>query len=217
MRRRIAALVAIAVVVVIIVAALVMVSRDGSGESDPQAGQDSAETAAEASATTSAAGEDEDEAADAGEKKDKDKDEDDPASRGRCDDKSLKVEVRPSAANFDAGSQVLLYAEITNTSDTTCDRDLAGAPLTFEVYRLDDNTRVWSSTDCTKLENEDKVDLAPKKPVLRQIEWSGRISQPGACEQRDRLPAEPGAYQVYALVGEVFSPAATFNLVRPGE
>lgn len=215
MRRRIAALVAIAVVVVIIVAALVMVSRDGSGESDPQAGQDSAETAAEASATTSAAGEDEDEAADAGEKKDKD--EDDPASRGRCDDKSLKVEVRPSAANFDAGSQVLLYAEITNTSDTTCDRDLAGAPLTFEVYRLDDNTRVWSSTDCTKLENEDKVDLAPKKPVLRQIEWSGRISQPGACEQRDRLPAEPGAYQVYALVGEVFSPAATFNLVRPGE
>lgn len=215
MRRRIAALVAIAVVVVIIVAALVMVSRDGSGESDPQAGQDSAETAAEASETTSAAGEDE--AAGAVEKKDKDKDEDDPASRGRCDDKSLKVEVRPSAANFDAGSQVLLYAEITNTSDTTCDRDLAGAPLTFEVYRLDDNTRVWSSTDCTKLEDEDKVDLAPKKPVLRQIEWSGRISQPGACEQRDRLPAEPGAYQVYALVGEVFSPAATFNLVRPGE
>lgn len=209
MRRRIAALVAIAVVVAVIVVALVMVSRDGSGESDPQAGQAAEETSAAASTTETSTTDDEDE--------NKDEDEDDPASRGRCDDDALQVAVRPSSANFEAGSAVLLYAEITNTSDTACDRDLAGAPLTFEVYRLDDNARVWSSTDCTKLEDEDKVDLAPDKPVMRQIEWSGRISQPGACEQRDRIPAEPGAYQVYALVGDVFSPAATFNLTRPGE
>lgn len=214
MRRRVAALAVIAVVVVLIIVGLYLVSRD---DAEPTASDTNA--AGEDSAQSGAGGDGADGASDTTETTASSAvattETSDPASRGRCADDSLQVQVRPAAANFEAGSTVLLYAQITNSGDTTCDRDLNGAPLTFEVYRLDDNRRVWASTDCTKPEGEDVVNLAPNKSVLRQIEWSGRVSQPGACQQRDRLPAEAGSYQVYALVGDVFSPAATFNLTEP--
>ena len=206
-RRRLAALILVAVVVVAVVVALVLVSRDGGSGADPSAaaGSETSETSAsENSSETSTEATEEDEA-------------DDPASRGRCADDGLDVEVRPASANFEAGSDARFYAEITNTSASTCDRDLSGAPLTFEVYRLDDNARVWSSTDCTQSDSEDVANLEPDEPVMRQIDWSGRMSEPGACGQRDRAPAEPGSYQVYALVGDAFSPAATFNLTAPAE
>lgn len=204
-RRRLAALILVAVVVVAVVVALVLVSRDGGGGgADPAAAAGSETSESSSSSETSTKATDEKEA-------------DDPASRGRCADDDLEVSVRPASANFEAGGDVRFYAEITNTSDSTCDRDLSGAPLTFEVYRLDDNARVWSSTDCTQSDSEDVANLKPEEPVMRQIDWSGRMSEPGACGQRDRAPAEPGSYQVYALVGDAFSPAATFNLTAPAE
>lgn len=190
--------------VVALVVALVLVSRDGGGGADPAAaGEETSESTSASETSTKASDE-------------KDADEDS-ASRGRCADSDIEVAVRPASANFEAGTDARFYAEISNTSDSTCSRDLTGAPLTFEVYRLDDNSRVWSSTDCTQSEDEDVADLKPGEPVLRQIDWSGRASEPGACGQRDRAPAEPGSYQVYALVGDAFSPAATFNLTAPAD
>ncbi|MFN3340900.1 MAG: hypothetical protein ACK40Z_14465, partial [Dietzia sp.] len=59
-----------------------------------------------------------------------------------------------------------------------------------------------------------EVDLRPGEPEPRQIDWTGRRSAEGACSEADRTPVEVGAYQVYALVGSVFSPAATFNVVE---
>lgn len=203
-RRRLAALILVAVVVVALVVALVLVSRDGGGDADPTAAGGATSESTSSSETSTEATKKEDA-------------EDDPASRGRCADDAIEVAVRPASANFESGKNARFYAEITNTSDSTCSRDLTGAPLTFEVYRLDDNSRVWSSTDCTQPEDEDVADLKPGEPVLRQIDWSGRSSEPGACEQRDRAPAEPGSYQVYALVGDAFSPAATFNLTNPAD
>ncbi|CAM3607709.1 hypothetical protein [Dermacoccus barathri] len=44
---------------------------------------------------------------------------------------------------------MVFYAEITNTSKETCDRDLSGAPLAFEVCKLENNSRVWSSVGYT--------------------------------------------------------------------
>lgn len=203
-RRRLAALILVAVVVIAVVVALVLVSRDG-GDNPDQAAAAESETSESTSASETSTEETSEE------------DEEDPASRGRCADDALEVDVRPASANFEAGTDARFYAEITNTTDSTCDRDLSGAPLTFEVYRLDDNARVWSSTDCTQSDAEDVADLKPGEPVMRQIDWSGRVSEPGACGQRDRAPAEPGSYQVYALVGDAFSPAATFNLTAPAE
>lgn len=139
------------------------------------------------------------------------------ASRGRCADEDLRLEVWPAEPNVPEGGDVRFYVNVINTSDTTCDRDLSEAPLSFEVYRLDDNTKVWSSIDCTTPRDEDEVELRPQVAEPRQIDWSGRRSAEGACSEADRLPVEVGSYQVYALVGNVFSPAATFNVVAGPE
>lgn len=197
-----AALVAVAVIVVVVVAvvvALVAVSRDGG---DPQnaaaagettsSGESTVESSTTATSTSASAGAD--------------------SSSGRCADEELRVAVKPAEPNVQVGKDVIFYAEITNTSKKTCDRDLSGAPLAFEVYNLEDNSRVWSSVDCTQSDKEDVMTLKPNATDRRQIAWTGRASAPGACGQKDRAPAPEGAYQVYALVGNAFSPAATFNL-----
>ena len=204
LRRRVAAAVAAVVVLALIVTALYLASRDGGTDTqdvattgEQQAGTD---PSASTSATTSTTA-----AGSTGEQ----------PSRGRCADEDLALRVNPAQPNVPSGSELRFYAEVVNTSDTACDRDLSGAPLSFEVYRLDTNAKVWSSIDCTTPKGEDKVVLQPDSPVARQIDWSGRRSAPGACSSADRTPVDVGYYQVYALVGKVFSPAATFNVVEP--
>ncbi|AVZ38592.1 MULTISPECIES: hypothetical protein [unclassified Dietzia] len=201
-RRRVAA-VAIAVVAVLaVVLALFLASRDsGTDTQDSATGGevDSAEPATTTETTTTETTRD-----------------DGGASRGRCADEDLSLEVWPAEPNVAVGQDVRFFVNILNTSDTTCDRDLSEAPLSFEVYRLDTNVKVWSSIDCTTPREDDEVELRPGEPEPRQIDWTGRRSAEGACTEADRTPVEVGAYQVYALVGNVFSPAATFNVVEGG-
>ncbi|GAA1053813.1 hypothetical protein GCM10009570_24020 [Dietzia natronolimnaea] len=200
-RRRVAA-VAIAVVAVLaVVLALFLASRDSGTDTQESAGGgevDTAEAATTSETTTTGTT-----ARDDG-----------GASRGRCADEDLSLEVWSAEPNVPVGEDVRFFVNILNTSDTTCDRDLSEAPLSFEVYRLDTNVKVWSSIDCTTPREDDEVDLRPGEPEPRQIDWTGRRSAEGACSEADRTPVEVGAYQVYALVGNVFSPAATFNVVE---
>lgn len=207
-RRRVAAVVVAVIAVLVMVLALFLASRDTGTDTQETAGSgdpgstEAAETT-ETSATTT-------------ETSDK-KDDDGGASRGRCAEQDLRLDVWPAEPNVVAGEDVRFFVNVLNTSETTCDRDLSEAPLSFEVYRLDDNTKVWSSIDCTTPRGEDEVVLRPNEPEPRQIDWSGRRSAEGACSEGDRAPVEVGAYQVYALVGSVFSPAATFNVVEAPE
>ena len=206
MRRRVAAVVVAVIAVVVVVLALFLASRDSGTDTQEAAsgGDDGTSEAAETSeaeTSTSATTERDDGG----------------ASRGRCADEDLRLDVWPAEPNVPAGSDVRFFVNIVNVSDTTCDRDLAEAPLSFEVYRLDDNSKVWSSIDCTTPREEDEVELRPEEAEPRQIDWTGRRSAEGACSESDRTPVEVGAYQVYALVGNVFSPASTFNVVEPAE
>lgn len=202
MRRRVAAVVVAIVAVLAVVLALFLASRDsGTDTQETAAGGDPNATA---EASTSETSPSETTAKDDG-----------GASRGRCADEDLRLEVWPAEPNVPEGESVRFFVNILNTSDTTCDRDLSEAPLSFEVYRLDTNVKVWSSIDCTTLRDEDDVELRPGEPEPRQIDWTGRRSAEGACTESDRSPVEVGSYQVYALVGNVFSPAATFNVVEP--
>lgn len=202
-RRRVAAVVVAVVAVLAVVLALFLASRDSGTDTQETAGGGDAETTAPATETTTEESDDsEDDDADGG------------ASRGRCDDSDLQLDVWPAEANVPEGESLRFYTNIHNTGDITCDRDLSEAPLTFEVYRLDTNVKVWSSIDCTTPRDEDEVELQPGEPEPRQIDWTGRRSAEGACSEADRDPVEVGAYQVYALVGNVFSPAATFNVVE---
>lgn len=203
-RRRVAAAVGAVIVVLVVVLALFLASRDSGTDTQETAGSgDPGSTDVVETTGTSTT-----EAADSTTKKD-----DGGASRGRCADEDLRLDVWPAEPNVPVGRDVRFFVNVLNTSATTCDRDLSEAPLSFEVYRLDDNTKVWSSIDCTTPRGEDEVVLRPGEPEPRQIDWSGRRSAEGACAEADRTPVEVGAYQVYALVGSVFSPAATFNVV----
>lgn len=200
-RRRVAAVVVAVVAVLAVILALFLASRDSGTDTQETAangGPDSSEAVATSETTTSRTT-----ARDDG-----------GASRGRCADEDLSLEVWSAQPNVPVGDEVRFFVNILNTSDTTCDRDLSEAPLSFEVYRLDTNVKVWSSIDCTTPRDQDEVELRPGEPEPRQIDWSGRRSAEGACSESDRTPVEVGAYQVYALVGNVFSPAATFNVVE---
>ncbi|UVE94539.1 hypothetical protein [Dietzia sp. B32] len=203
-RRRVAAVVVAVIAVVVVVLALFLASRDS--------GTDTQETAAGGESGTSEAAETTETSPTETSSR-----EDGGASRGRCADEDLRLDVWPAEPNVPVGSDVRFFVNIINVADTTCDRDLAEAPLSFEVYRLDDNSKVWSSIDCTTPRDEDEVELRPEEPEPRQIDWTGRRSAEGACSESDRTQVEVGAYQVYALVGNVFSPAATFNVVEAPE
>lgn len=203
-RRRVAAVVVAVIAVVVVVLALFLASRDsGTDTQETAAGGENGTTGAvETSETSTSATTERDDGG---------------ASRGRCADEDLRLDVWPAEPNVPVGSDVRFFVNIVNVSDTTCDRDLSEAPLSFEVYRLDDNSKVWSSIDCTTPRDEDQVELRPDEPEPRQIDWTGRRSAEGACSESDRTPVEVGAYQVYALVGNVFSPASTFNVVEAPE
>ena len=200
-RRRVAAVVIAVVAVLAVVLALFLASRDsGTDTQETATGGDveQSEVATTSETTSSESAEPDDGG----------------ASRGRCADTDLSLEVWPEQPNVPQGETLRFYVNVLNTSDTTCDRDLSEAPLSFEVYRLDTNAKVWSSIDCTTPRDEDEVDLRPGVPEPRLIDWTGRRSAEGACSEADRTPVEVGAYQVYALVGNVFSPAATFNVTE---
>lgn len=206
-RRRVAAVVVAVVVVLAVVVALFLASRDTGTDTQATAdgGDPDTSEAAETTETSTT------------EPTESDKPDDGGASRGRCADEDLRLDVWPAGPNVPVGEEVRFFVNVLNTSETTCDRDLSEAPLSFEVYRLNDNTKVWSSIDCTTPRDEDEVELRPNEPEPRQIDWSGRRSAEGACAESDRTPVEVGSYQVYALVGNVFSPAATFNVVDAPE
>lgn len=207
-RRRVAAVVVAVIAALAVVLALFLASRDtGTDTQEIADGGDAGSSEAAETTETS-----ESEADGSTERED-----DGGASRGRCADEDLRLDVWPAEPNVPVGQDVRFFVNVLNMSETTCDRDLSEAPLSFEVYRLDDNTKVWSSIDCTTPRGEDEIELRPQEPEPRQIDWSGRRSAEGACSEADRTPVEVGAYQVYALVGSVFSPAATFNVVETPE
>ena len=206
-RRRVAAVVIAVIAALAVVLALFLASRDTG--TDTQAAANGGDAGSAEAAETTETSEAEEETTE--------REDDGGASRGRCADEDLRLDVWPAEPNVPVGQDVRFFVNVLNTSETTCDRDLSEAPLSFEVYCLDDNTKVWSSIDCTTPRDEDEVELRPQEPEPRQIDWSGRRSAEGACSEADRTPVEVGAYQVYALVGNVFSPAGTFNVVEAPE
>lgn len=206
-RRRVAAVVIAVLAVLVVVLALFLASRDSG--TDTQESADGTTGSSETAETT--------QTSDAEAETSTEREDDGGASRGRCADEDLRLDVWPAEPNVPVGQEVRFYVNVLNASETTCDRDLSEAPLSFEIYRLDDNTKIWSSIDCTTPRGEDEVELRPQEPESRMIDWSGRRSAEGACSEAHRTVVGVGSYQVYALVGNVFSPAATFNIVEGPE
>src|SRR5699024_1029106 len=98
------------------------------------------------------------------------------ASRGRCADSDLQLQVWTQEPNDPQGECGRSFVNGHNTADTTCDVDVAEAALSVEVYRLATNVKVWASIDCTTPRAEEEGELAPDEPEARQIDWTGRQS-----------------------------------------
>ena len=95
-------------------------------------------------------------------------------------------------------------------SDADCKIDLDKNLLRFEVYKMADNERVWSDTDCYASVQTGSQTFPAGKDVKFEAEWSRQASKPGECT--DRPVAEPGAYFAHTVIGDNSSPPQDFTL-----
>ncbi len=222
-RRRVAALIIVIVLAVVLIWAAVAAFGSDSDDSvaassESSAATTSAETTSE-SATTSAdstsESESESESASESEAKDgasesKEPEESVHAAKDTCSLEDL--EVRTSMLNYSVpdGELPKFFMTVTNPTAADCKIDLDENSLRFEVYKMADNQRVWSDTDCYASVQTGEQTFPAGKDLKFEAEWSRQASEPGKCT--DRPTAEPGAYFAHTVIGDNSSPPQDFTL-----
>ncbi len=127
-----------------------------------------------------------------------------------CSLEDLIITARTSEPSFGPGQQPTFYMHVENPTQADCVIDLAAQQLRFEVYDMASNQRVWSDTDCHPAVVTGEETFAPGKARDFAAVWSRKDSQPGACSNRQDVPA--GSYFLHAVIGEHASDPADFNL-----
>lgn len=222
-RRRVAALIIVIVLAVVLIWAAVAAFGGESDDSiaassESSAATTSAETTSE-SATTStdstSESESESESASESEAKDgasesKEPEESVQAAKDTCSLEDL--EVRTSMLNYSVpdGELPKFFMTVTNPTAADCKIDLDENSLRFEVYKMADNQRVWSDTDCYASVQTGEQTFPAGKDLKFEAEWSRQASEPGKCT--DRPTAEPGAYFAHTVIGDNSSPPQDFTL-----
>ena len=221
-RRRVAALIIVIVLAVVLIWAAVAAFGGDSDDSvaassESSAATTSAETTSE-SATTSTDSTSESESAFESEAKDgeegasesKEPEESVHAAKDTCSLEDL--EVRTSMLNYSVpdGELPKFFMTVTNPTAADCKIDLDENSLRFEVYKMADNQRVWSDTDCYASVQTGEQTFPAGKDLKFEAEWSRQASEPGKCT--DRPTAEPGAYFAHTVIGDNSSPPQDFTL-----
>ena len=221
-RRRVAALIIVIVLAVVLIWAAVAAFGGDSDDSvaassESSAATTSAETTSE-SATTSTDSTSESESASESEAKDgeegasesKEPEESVHAAKDTCSLEDL--EVRTSMLNYSVpdGELPKFFMTVTNPTAADCKIDLDENSLRFEVYKMADNQRVWSDTDCYASVQTGEQTFPAGKDLKFEAEWSRQASEPGECT--DRPTAEPGAYFAHTVIGDNSSPPQDFTL-----
>ena len=219
-RRRVAALIIVLVLAVVLIWAAV--AAFGGSSEDPadtaapaptSAVEETSSAAPESSGTvsetkTSAEGASESKAA-----------EREPSSAAPASSKAAKktcdladLDVRTSMLNYSVpeGELPKFFMTVTNPTAADCKIDLDKNLLRFEVYKMADNQRVWSDTDCYASVQTGSQTFPAGKDVKFEAEWSRQASKPGECT--DRPAAEPGAYFAHTVIGDNSSPPQDFTL-----
>lgn len=203
-------LVVVALAVLLVTVGWAIVSRVVGGGEDA-----SAASAAEPSGRTSAAGSDDQGAADEeAPAPDPDEGEDGdeeqaPATPVDCAAGALQVTVTASGQLFDASTNPVLTATITNVGDLPCTVDAGDANR--EVLITSGADRIWSSKDCAT------PDTASRQLLLGagaadsvEIEWTRTRTAEGCPAD---LPApRSGTYQAVTTLGTVSSVPVVFAL-----
>ncbi|MDV2435101.1 hypothetical protein [Corynebacterium tuberculostearicum] len=122
------------------------------------------------------------------------------------------LDVRTSMLNYSVpeGELPKFFMTVTNPTAADCKIDLDKNLLRFEVYKMADNERVWSDTDCYASVQTGSQTFPAGKDVKFEAEWSRQASKPGECT--DRPVAEPGAYFAHTVIGDNSSPPQDFTL-----
>lgn len=220
-RRRVAALIIVLVLAVVLIWAAVAAFGGSSDEPADTAApaptsadeETSSSAAPESSGTvsetkTSAEGASESKAA-----------ESEPSSAAPASSEAAKktceladLDVRTSMLNYSVpeGELPKFFMTVTNPTAADCKIDLDKNLLRFEVYKMADNERVWSDTDCYASVQTGSQTFPAGKDVKFEAEWSRQASKPGECT--DRPAAEPGAYFAHTVIGDNSSPPQDFTL-----
>ncbi|MDV2428064.1 hypothetical protein RAE06_04025 [Corynebacterium tuberculostearicum] len=132
------------------------------------------------------------------------------AAKKTCD--LADLDVRTSMLNYSVpeGELPKFFMTVTNPTAADCKIDLDKNLLRFEVYKMADNQRVWSDTDCYASVQTGSQTFPAGKDVKFEAEWSRQASKPGECT--DRPAAEPGAYFAHTVIGDNSSPPQDFTL-----
>lgn len=222
-RRRVAALIIVIVLAVVLIWAAVAAFGSDSDESVAASSESSAATTSSEStsesSTTSAdstsESESESESASESEAKDgasesKEPEESVHAAKDTCSLEDL--EVRTSMLNYSVpdGELPKFFMTVTNPTAADCKIDLDENSLRFEVYKMADNQRVWSDTDCYASVQTGEQTFPAGKDLKFEAEWSRQASEPGKCT--DRPTADPGAYFAHTVIGDNSSPPQDFTL-----
>ena len=222
-RRRVAALIIVIVLAVVLIWAAVAAFGSDSDESVAASSESSAATTSSEStsesSTTSAdstsESESESESVTESEAKDgasesKEPEESVHAAKDTCSLEDL--EVRTSMLNYSVpdGELPKFFMTVTNPTAADCKIDLDENSLRFEVYKMTDNQRVWSDTDCYASVQTGEQTFPAGKDLKFEAEWSRQASEPGKCT--DRPTAEPGAYFAHTVIGDNSSPPQDFTL-----
>lgn len=222
-RRRVAALIIVIVLAVVLIWAAVAAFGSDSDDSvaassESSAATTSAETTSESSTTSAdstSESESESEFASESEAKDgasesKEPEESVHAAKDTCSLEDL--EVRTSMLNYSVpdGELPKFFMTVTNPTAADCKIDLDENSLRFEVYKMADNQRVWSDTDCYASVQTGEQTFPAGKDLKFEAEWSRQASEPGKCT--DRPTAEPGAYFAHTVIGDNSSPPQDFTL-----
>ncbi|WP_237801177.1 hypothetical protein [Corynebacterium accolens] len=222
-RRRVAALIIVIVLAVVLIWAAVAAFGSDSDDSvaassESSAATTSAETTSESSTTSAdstSESESESESASESEAKDgasesKEPEESVHAAKDTCSLEDL--EVRTSMLNYSVpdGELPKFFMTVTNPTAADCKIDLDENSLRFEVYKMADNQRVWSDTDCYASVQTGEQTFPAGKDLKFEAEWSRQASEPGKCT--DRPTAEPGAYFAHTVIGDNSSPPQDFTL-----
>lgn len=222
-RRRVAALIIVIVLAVVLIWAAVAAFGGESDDSvaassESSAATTSAETTSESSTTSAdstSESESESDSASESEAKDgasesKEPEESVHAAKDTCSLEDL--EVRTSMLNYSVpdGELPKFFMTVTNPTAADCKIDLDENSLRFEVYKMADNQRVWSDTDCYASVQTGEQTFPAGKDLKFEAEWSRQASEPGKCT--DRPTAEPGAYFAHTVIGDNSSPPQDFTL-----
>lgn len=221
-RRRVAALIIVIVLAVVLIWAAVAAFGGDSDDSvaassESSAATTSADSTSESETTSTSESESESESA-----SEEAKDEEEGASESKEPEESVQaakdtcsledLEVRTSMLNYSVpdGELPKFFMTVTNPTAADCKIDLDENSLRFEVYKMADNQRVWSDTDCYASVQTGEQTFPAGKDLKFEAEWSRQASEPGKCT--DRPTAEPGAYFAHTVIGDNSSPPQDFTL-----